>query len=603
MRLWIGALALAGLFAQGKPGPDDLVRETEPNDSQDQIHQFLKPGQTLIGSFRDGNDHDWYAVECDQETVCSFTLRLPARVKADFRLVLPDVGDVRTSRERNPIQLLRFRLPKGRTPLEIACAEFVPGATEYRLEISRVTDLSEDKEVEPNDGLEYANPLRIGHRMWGQASGQEPDTDWYRVEIPSDGPCKLVFRRLRPDPEKPLAGEVRLVSASGEDRLYTYRISNVDDEFVFYPVLDAGTVLVQVHLLPETPVGDAYEVSIEPVDLTLTPEDRRAAESAIDRGVDWLQKQPLRDEDEDGGKAAVALTLAALSEGKGARERREALDRTYVPWLAKCFQETDGTWKGRGVFRMGGMYAHAIAALALAEAASNGSEPARALCAKAAEYLFAAQVSKHRSEKWSGPFDEKHECYGGWRYGPNEDTADNSVGGWCVVALTAIDAAGVEVEGMRDALKWGVDRISRTSNKSGFGYAGPGDDPTNVLNSIGALIERLYGVDSSTLRMAERDLERHLFAATQVDKGQDYPFYYAYYATRATYLRSGRAWERWRTAMIRQLVRRQVKDGSWAPVGGDDKAGPRWTTALGVMILRVCLNEPPKYLKMEVRGF
>ncbi|HZL72930.1 MAG TPA: hypothetical protein VFC86_10745, partial [Planctomycetota bacterium] len=59
----------------------------------------------------------------------------------------------------------------------------------------------------------------------------------------------------------------------------------------------------------------------------------------------------------------------------------------------------------------------------------------------------------------------------------------------------------------------------------------------------------------------------------------------------------------WRATALRQLLRRQQEDGSWAAFGYESAPGPRWTTAIGLMMLRLCLNEPPKYLRVEAKGF
>jgi hypothetical protein len=98
-------------------------------------------------------------------------------------------------------------------------------------------------------------------------------------------------------------------------------------------------------------------------------------------------------------------------------------------------------------------------------------------------------------------------------------------------------------------------------------------------------------------------LDAHLPAGTQVDDRGAYAFYYWYYGTRINYLRGGEAWDRWRTAMMLQLIRRQHRDGHWEAFDGETSPGHRYATALGAMILRICLEDVPAYLRQEVKGF
>jgi lipopolysaccharide biosynthesis glycosyltransferase len=103
--------------------------------------------------------------------------------------------------------------------------------------------------------------------------------------------------------------------------------------------------------------------------------------------------------------------------------------------------------------------------------------------------------------------------------------------------------------------------------------------------------------------VALTDLDAHLPAGTQVELGHNSPLYYAYYATRANYLRGTKPWETWRTSMLRQLLWRQEADGSWRSVQAEQDLESRFGTALSLMILRMCLNDVPKYLKHEAEGF
>ncbi len=399
--------------------------------------------------------------------------------------------------------------------------------------------------------------------------------------------------RLRGDYKGP-------ITLSGDEGvLYLYSMNELAGEFHFYPVLQPGKYQFQIedregtcHLLLESYSSKISEPEIE------------QAKAAIDKGVGWLLKIPKNRAGDPESVAAEGLALAAISEGRDAKSRREAIDRDFVEWMEKRLEKVEeGSWQGREVFRLSSStYAHAMAAIGLAEAVGAGSDKARALVERASDYLLASQQTARKCKAWKGPVDSNHEKFGSWRYDPDQVDGDLSVMGWCVVALLAADASGIRRPGMRDSMEDATAGLARYLGANGFGYEGPGAE-SDVLNSVGTLTSLLLGEDSSGVRTAMAHLDRHLPAATQVDTGDTCVFYTLYYATRANYLRGGPTWDLWRSVALRQLLRRQRADGSWEAFGHESEAGPRWSTAIAIMVLRLCLNDAPKYLKTEVRGF
>jgi hypothetical protein len=472
--------------------------------------------------------------------------------------------------------------------------------------ISLLLALQDMEEAEPNDSAEAATVLPQKRSVKGRVTGSVEDQDWYRVSIRSPGVYRLLVRPLEPDARPILEARVQVWTRSDSTaELYAYLITDYAAAFQFFPVLDPGDHFVQVGFLNGAAAGRGYEISLEPAaDVPADDEVKRARE-AIVRGVEWLLAKGPEWKSQGHFVASSSLALAALSEGADAPSRLPRIDRDYVEPLDKLFEEWEGTWKGRRVYGVWDtMYAHAMATLGLAEAAVAGSDKARAAARRAAEFLLAAQQSEEKCAAWGGPIGPSEHNYGGWRYKPDSTDADLSVTGWCVVGLAAVGAAGIQIEGLRDALDRAVKFAERVSSASGFSYEHSGGTTGNLRNSVGALVCLLWGHESAALDSACLDLDRHLPAWTQVDVGENYPLYYAYYATRGNYLRGGRAWERWRSAMIRQLLFHRRTDGSW-PVPADNESvlGDRWATALGVLILRLCLNEPPAYLKLELKGF
>jgi hypothetical protein len=394
-----------------------------------------------------------------------------------------------------------------------------------------------------------------------------------------------------------------VLNAGGKE-VFHYRISKAASDYLFFPVLDRGDYRVQ--LTPDE-AGFPYTLQVKRVKAELTDQDRAAAQAAIDRGTQrLLAVTPAKAKDGSFAPAVEGLVIAALASDRSGKND-SVIERDYVPWMTAQFrdQPPEVTWNGHRLFgiQYGGdaMYCHAMATLGLAEAAPR-VKAARDLAARAAEFLLAAQLTERRPQPWRA-MKPGTPYYGGWRYGPASYDADLSVTGWCVVALTACAVADVQPQGMRESFKDAVGFVRHCASPEGFAYT-LGDRPGLNRNAMGALVFRLCGESSRAMPPALEQLDRNLFAGTQGQLDQDYPLYYAYYATRLNYLRGGYPWEAWRMAAVRQLLKLQQPDGSWKPYGGEaDRVEDRYSTALGVMILRICLNDVPAYMKQEVRGF
>lgn len=571
------------------------VQEQEPNDTRETAHQEVVPGGALAGTLPDG-DHDWVWIACEADTVCSLVLEIAADETASFEVACPEgVFSVRTN--DRPVRALRLRFPKGRTPVHVTGA-----AKQYVLRVTPVIP-GPHEEVEPNERDEDAIEIRLGETWRGWYSGANGEMDFYRLRVTAPGPCELVVKRDR-QLESPVRAMLRVYPQGAARIPYSYGIEPVADEFHFYPVLTAGTWILQFQLFGDTGTDRAYDFAMLPFLAKVTAEELAAGAAAVERATSWLLQLPESRSPADNVIAAESMVLAALAEGRGARERREQLERDYVAWLAPHFTKLDGgPWRGHDVFSCTtNIYTHAMATLGLAEAAANGCEQARTLATRGVEFLLATQNTLQKPAQWKGPVPKQAQGYGGWRYVPDDPMADLSIVGWCLVALTAADAAGIRIDGMREAAAATFVFVDKVGNENGFGYNDAGSR-ANVHNSIGALLELLYDERSKGFAFAASELDAHLWAATQVDTADQYPFYYLYYGTRAQYLRHGDAWQNWRAVALRQLLRRQQADGSWAAIEGEQQPGPRWVTALGLMALRLCLDEPPRYLRLEVKGF
>lgn len=585
----ITALALALLFQVQE------IQEQEPNDTGAAAHQEIAPGGTFVGSAPEG-DQDWLWLTCAEDSLCDLSLEPGEGGSVRLEILIGERSFV-TREGYEPAQMLRFRFPKGRTAVHVSgnCAR-------YRLRAVSVVGETHD-ECEPNDREEDAIPIREGETWRCRESGHQNDHDFFALQVGKDGPRELVVRRDRRR-EHPVRGVLSL-NQQGSDRVqFAYGVTPVADEFHFYPVLSEGIWYADFMLFGDSGAGETYELTVLPFSAQVGAEELTAARAAIERATQYLLKIPEERHPIERDIAAESMALAALSEGAGASARREQLERDFVAWITDRFGKVEGgSWRGHDVHRASeNIYAHAMAVLGLAEAAANGSDKAREFATRGAEFLIATQNTERKPACWKGPIARDARGYGGWRYSPDDDTADLSILGWCVVALTAADAAGIRVDGTRDAIPAALTYLGRVGNEQGFGYEF-GGTRLNLHNSIAALLLLLYDEQAQGFSFAQQQLDTHLWSATQVDTGDGYAFYYLYYAARAQYLRGGEAWKPWRAVVLRQLLRRQEADGSWASFDAEDQVGPRWTTAIGLMMLRLCLNEAPRYLRPEVRGF
>ena len=407
-----------------------------------------------------------------------------------------------------------------------------------------------------------------------------------------------------PDPKHPPEIDVEIRATGGEKAsLYQYHGNVGLVDYLYFPVLDRGSYRVGVKGRPSI----RFTLKLTRPKIELTDADRSGASAAIERGTALLaSKKPADYRDVNDKGAAEALVMAALQADRSGKYR-ETIGRDYVAWLKQQSKAVGAVQSGdRPLMLLAAahssdkkMYTHAIATMALAESAAE-VPAARELAAEGARLLVVSQLTDHRPAPWKR-VDPTERAFGGWRYEPGSTDADISVTGWCLIALNACSTAGIDPPGTREAMDRGMDYVRRCQHKKGFSYRAEAGDPGSIRDAIGSLLCTLDGSGTSTVDDACDQLDRELFGGTQVERSDDYPLYYAYYATRLNYLRGGFAWEAWRVTAIRQLLKLQHADGSWPSY--DAETGERYGTALSVLILRMCLNDVPDYLKQQAKGF
>lgn len=434
-------------------------------------------------------------------------------------------------------------------------------------------------------------------------SGQEERH--YTLHVEDHGVYELSYTTAADKDAGDLA-DIRFWELEHSQEIYSYKPLGSVAVNYFFPVFEPGDYHLQLYMRG-VKAGQSFAFKVHRYDVTVTDALQAQARAALDRGMAFLEngnaKVDLGSSDLTDDESLVVMSYVSSNDPK----YRPYVEQKYLPALAANWKESDPEiWNGHSVHGLIGDqfgYRHSIATLALAEIAQTyNNAQAKTMAAQGAECLLAAQDTEKKSKKWNGPILSDVIHYGGWRYTADADAADISVSGWCTVALIATASSDIKVDGLRDSLYKAVRYIQKLGAGPSYGYQNPDSNPSDVHAGIGTLIMKLYGEESPSIEEAASYLDSHLYPGVQCHDGEAYPLYFAYYATRANYLRGGFAWEAWRNTMIRQLLNLQNPDGSWQ-VFGSEHNKTRYGAAMATMILRMCLNQVPNYLKQEVRGF
>jgi squalene cyclase len=322
-------------------------------------------------------------------------------------------------------------------------------------------------------------------------------------------------------------------------------------------------------LLPAAPALSAPKPKDKKDDVKM-PDNARKATS---RALAWLAKQ----QNSDGSWSEAryphnpAITsfavLAFLSQGhvpdQGTYGKELAKAQRF---LLSCSRD-DGYLIGT---RGGNMYAHAMAALALAELwGVTQDKKIKPVLQKATDLVVSAQSPE-----------------GGWRYSPRPSGADISVTIMQVMSLRAAKNAGIHVKD--EVLKKAIEYIKSCydENSGGFTYQPRNRQPGFARTAAGVCVLYLTGEHKSKeIPGAVKYLKENF------DAKQHY-WYGHYYASHAMHQVGGKDWKDWYAKMVETFVPAQKSDGSWS---GQDRGspGPVYDTSIAVIALSVPMNYLP----------
>ncbi|MCK6471423.1 MAG: terpene cyclase/mutase family protein [Planctomycetes bacterium] len=335
----------------------------------------------------------------------------------------------------------------------------------------------------------------------------------------------------------------------------------------------------------------------------------KATESAVDAALRWLAKHQEADGHWDcqkyGGKQAdVAMCGLALLAflGAGHTEKvgqyKDNVTRA-VAWM-KSIQNADGSYFKNGETHGIG-YHHAIAGLAMAEAAGMGRVPGTVASAqKGVDYSIDIHQKGDASEKL------------GWRYAAKSATGDISVSGWFIMQLKSAKVAGLKVDpaGFDGAIKF-LDSVQNKGAGGGgadasFGSGGhvygytDANSVSHRRTAIGCLGRQFLGWKKEDLQGGVDWFVNKGGVPNWGANGGSVDLYYWYYGTLCVFQQGGDVWKNWNESMKKALCDNQRRggdeDGSWDPVG--DYSG-YWgrvgQTALGCLCLEVYYRYLPLY--------
>ncbi len=315
------------------------------------------------------------------------------------------------------------------------------------------------------------------------------------------------------------------------------------------------------------------------------------AEAAVARGLKWFVRQQspdgrwlldgsFRDRGAANDTAGTALGLLPfLGAGKTHRPSR---DNVYDKVVSRALRVLISRQDPRRGDLGGGMYAHAIATIALSEAYGLTQDPALRLPAqRAVNFIVFAQ----------------HPA-GGWRYSPGQE-GDLSVTGWQVMALKSAQMAGLDVPAvtLRRADRFLDGLVSPTE---GYGYTDRGATPT--MSAVGLLCRQfLHGWGPQNPRLIQ-GINTNL---KPVPPGAKKDAYYHYYATQVMYHFGGDAWKAWNGKMRELLIQAQEANPASSDFGSWTSAGDAWgtsggrlmVTSLNLMTLEVYYRYLPLYYR------
>jgi hypothetical protein len=586
--------------------------EKEPNNSREQA-QEIRIGDSIEGSFQDGNDNDWFKLVVDKPGRQEIQIDLSVVPGLDAHFVVQDKDDVEIwtgdqAGQGETESVSHLVVTAGVYYLRVGSRGENPTG-KYTLSVRPLGPWRENTEAEPNDDLKLASELRPDVPMTGRVN-KDHDADFYVLTIPEPG-REILLIRISGIPGG--VSSIELLDAKGQHVGETAQGEPGSAAEIVKMRARPGTYYLGVSLPQFEKKGSEYTLYAgRPPKPPAPPAE---VQQALIKALAWLAKNQETDGSWTGRSPVgyAGLSLMAFIGGKcvpqdyAANIKRavEYLKSAYTPSSKFAPGSTEAATQG-GLLGPGTMYEHGIATLALIEALVDTNDASlEPIVQDALNLIIRAQNTERKPEALGGPVKPGSVAYGGWRYNPNSIDSDISVTGWQVLALKAAGNAGFAVPEYALPTAAGYVRSLRGKNDGSFLYDGPGGSGDSCGRAgMGAFMLQLCGFPQDpAIRPALRFMQDNAPSWNSESPGDGYPFYYWYYGTRAMYVAGGDDWRLWKDWMCRFLVDHQKEDGSWDGAWKEQLQDlDTYRVALGALMLEFCCGHVPVYLSPVKRS-
>jgi hypothetical protein len=279
-------------------------------------------------------------------------------------------------------------------------------------------------------------------------------------------------------------------------------------------------------------------------------------EAAVEKSLEWLQRQQAADGSWGGNQHQAAMTGFALLCYLGRCETPDSVKygdtvMNGIMYLVELASKSNGyftTNPGDKHFP----YEHGIATYALGETYAMARMGNRRL-----------PGVREAFERGVGLILEGQNSRGAWDYNYSKGgRSDTSATGWQYQALRAAANTQLTFSQLNRAMRNTRDYLESVQGPQGaFGYTGVGDKPS--LAGLGTLGLQMMGRPTgASTRKGIAFIEKQPPLTWQ-----NIEIYTWYYNTQALFNAGGSAWENWNQQMLPILLQNQKEDGSWDPTG------------------------------------
>ena len=311
-------------------------------------------------------------------------------------------------------------------------------------------------------------------------------------------------------------------------------------------------------------------------------------EAAVARALIWLAKQQNTSGgywEYDGSHKSdrIAATGMAILPFLAAGETHMK-GKKYQATVLKGLEYLKSQIQPSGQFRGAGMYSHAIAAVALCEAAGmTRDEKMKQAARMAVKFIVDAQGSD-----------------GSWGYSAKSE-GDTSIVGWQLQALKSAKLADIAVP--QQCLDKAIVFLDAVSGDSGATYGYRTKGASHTLSAVGLLCRQYISGWTNRNGILARGVE--ILWTKFPPRENDFEMYYYYYATQVVHFFEGQVWHRdWNPKMQSMLLGKQMTEkngakpadvGSWPRDNGSigSACGKLGTTCLCCLTLEVYYRHLP----------